>query len=225
MQRGFFVTGTDTGIGKTWAATALLDALNAAGHHAVGMKPVASGCEPDAQGRLVNEDALALQAASRPRPDYALCNPYALREAVAPHLAAARQGVTIDIERIRAAYDALAAQATHMVVEGAGGWYVPLTPSRMFCDLPRVLDLSVVLVVGVRLGCINHACLSARAIVADGFHLAGWIANRVDPHMSYADDNIATLRQLLTTPCLGVLPHGDPAAAAAALDLGLLADE
>jgi len=221
--RGYFVTGTDTGIGKTWASVALLAALNARGARAVGMKPVASGCEPDAHGRLVNDDALALQAASRPRPDYATCNPYALREAIAPHLAAARSGIEIQIAPIRAAYDALAAQATHVVVEGAGGWHVPLSATLMLSALPRALGspdlaLPVVLVVGVRLGCISHASLSARAIVAEGFALAGWIGNRIDPAMPCVDDNIATLRAMIDAPCLGVLPHGNAAAAARAID-------
>lgn len=225
--RGCFVTGTDTGIGKTWASVALLTALNARGARAVGMKPVASGCEPDAHGRLVNDDALALQAASRPRPDYATCNPFALREAIAPHLAAQRSGVAIDIALIRAAYDALAADATHVVVEGAGGWHVPLSDTLMQSALPRALALPapalpVVLVVGVRLGCINHASLTARAILAEGFALAGWIANRIDPDMPCADENIATLRAMLDAPCLGVLPYGDADAAARTIDCGVL---
>jgi dethiobiotin synthetase len=225
--RGCFVTGTDTGIGKTWASVALLTALNARGARAVGMKPVASGCEPDAHGRLVNDDALALQAASLPRPDYATCNPFALREAIAPHLAARRSGIAVELAPIRAAYDTLATNATHVVVEGAGGWHVPLSDTLMMSALPRALALPapalpVVLVVGVRLGCINHASLSARAIVGDGFVLAGWIANRIDPDMPCADENIATLLAMLDAPCLGVLPYGDAGAAARAIDCGAL---
>jgi dethiobiotin synthetase len=224
---GIFVTGTDTGVGKTWASVALIDALNAHGARAVGMKPVASGSVPDADGRLVNDDALALLAASRPRPDYAICNPYALREAVAPHLAALHDGVAIELSTLRAAYDTLATSATHVVVEGAGGWHVPLSTTLMQSALPRGLapsgqPLPVVLVVGVRLGCLNHASLSARAIVDEGFTLSGWIGNRIDPAMPYADENLAMLRTLIDAPCLGVLPYGDAAAAARAIDCGPL---
>jgi dethiobiotin synthetase len=208
MPRSVFVTGTDTGIGKTRTSVALLRALDAQGWRAAGMKPVASGCEWVA-GRWSNEDARALRAATRLQPRSALTNPYALRDAVAPHLAAAAQGVQIELEPIRHAFAALEAESDCVVVEGAGGWAVPLSPTLMQADIPRALKLPVILVVGLRLGCISHALLSARAIVADGCELLGWIGNAVDPQQPLQADNVQTLRERLAAPCLGLVPHGD----------------
>lgn len=205
--RGIFVAGTDTGIGKTHVSCALLHALRGAGVRASGMKPVASGCDRTAEG-LRNEDALALIEASDPQTDYATCNPYAFEPAIAPHLAAADAGVDIELARIEAAYAQLAAQAECVVVEGVGGWMVPLSGSLDAGAIPRKLNLPVILVVGLKLGCINHARLSARAIQTDACELLGWIGNRVDPAMQRADDNLETLQHFLTAPCLGVLPHG-----------------
>lgn len=207
MTRSVFITGTDTGIGKTRASVALLRALAAAGVRAVGMKPVASGCEW-IDGRWSNEDARALIAASAQPPAYDHCNPYALRDAVAPHLAAAAQGVAIELEPLQAAYATLAATADCVVVEGAGGWAVPLGPRLMQADIVRSLRLPVILVVGLRLGCINHALLSARAIRADGCPLLGWIGNAIDPVQPLQSDNVATLHERLETPCLGLIAHG-----------------
>ncbi|MGN6521490.1 MAG: dethiobiotin synthase [Dokdonella sp.] len=207
--RSLFVTGTDTGIGKTRASVALLHALRARGLHASGMKPVASGCEAAREG-LRNEDALALIAASDPAPDYARCNPFAFEPPIAPHIAARAAGREIVLAPIRAAADALRARCDRLVVEGVGGWMAPLSDQLMQADLVRALELDVVLVVGLRLGCLNHALLSARAIGADGCRLAGWIANRIDPAMAVADDNIATLRARIEAPLLGVLEHGGP---------------
>lgn len=207
MASSVFISGTDTEVGKTWVSTALLRTLNGAGLHAVGMKPVASGCE-DIDGALRNADALALIGASHGEIDYAICNPYALREAVAPHLAAQRSGVVIDLETIRQCHAHLQAQADVVVVEGAGGWAVPLAPGLMQGDIPLALQLPVILVVGLRLGCINHALLSARAIVADGCRLLGWIGNAVDAQQPLQRENIATLQALLPAPCLGLLAHG-----------------
>lgn len=204
--RGVFVAGTDTGIGKTFVACALLHALRDAGLHACGMKPVASGGERTSQG-LRNEDALALIAAGDPQPDYALCNPYAFEPAIAPHLAAADAGVQIELANIEAAYKQLATQADCVVVEGVGGWMVPLSDSLDAGAIARALHLPVILVVGLRLGCINHARLSARAIEDDGCDLLGWIGNEIDPAMQRREDNIATLRRMLPAPCLGLLSH------------------
>ena len=212
--RGVFIAGTDTGIGKTHVACALLHALRDAGLRASGMKPVASGCERTPQG-LRNQDALALIAASDPQPDYPTCNPYAFEPAIAPHLAAADAGVQIELARIQAACQQLAARADCVVVEGVGGWMVPLSGSLDADEIPRALKLPVILAVGLRLGCINHARLSARAIEADGCELLGWIGNRVDAAMERADDNLETLRSALPGPCLGVLPHGVAPAQAA----------
>ena len=214
--RGFYVTGTDTGIGKTLASTTLLHALRAGGLRAVGMKPVASGCER-IDGAWRNDDALRLQAASDPRPDYADVNPYALPQPLAPELAAREAGVDVALAPILAAHARLAAQADVVVVEGVGGWMAPLAGGLMQADLVRALDLPVLLVVGLRLGCLNHAGLSARAIAADGCRLAGWIASDIDPAMAQADATFALLQQRLPAPCLGRLPHRaspDPAALA-----------
>ena len=205
-RSGVFIAGTDTGIGKSVVSATLLVALNAGGHRAVGMKPVASGCRQAPQG-LRNEDAELLIAHGAGAPDYALVNPVALPEAIAPHLAAKHSGMDIRLDPINAAFVALSTNYDFVVVEGVGGWMVPLSDTLMQADLVRALDLPVVLVVGLRLGCLNHAQLSARAIVGDGCHLAGWIANRVDPQMDCVEENLATLRTRLPVPCLGVLPH------------------
>jgi dethiobiotin synthetase len=159
-----------------------------------------------------NDDALALSAASAGTPPYALINPVALRAPLSPHLAAARDGLTITLPPLRAAFDRLAAVHEQVVVEGVGGWLVPLAPGLLAADIARQWRLPVILVVGLRLGCINHALLSARAIKADGCRLLGWIGNRIDPAMDAVEENLATLRALLPAPCLGVLPHGQSAA-------------
>lgn len=218
MKSAFFVTGTDTEVGKTYASVALLGSLRAQGWRASGMKPVASGSAVTLLG-LRNEDAEALIAASAPRPAYDDCNPYAFAPPIAPHIAAAEAGVEIALAPIRQAYARIAAAADVVVVEGVGGWMAPLSSALMQADLARALNLPVLLVVGLRLGCISHALLTARAIRADGCSLAGWIANRVDPAMARSDDNLDTLRARLDAPLLGVIDHGaDRASAAAALD-------
>jgi dethiobiotin synthetase len=203
---GVFVTGTDTGIGKTRVSTALVRAHRACGRRAIGMKPVASGCRETPDG-LRNEDAEALIAASDPAPPYALCNPYALAPPIAPHIAARDAHVEIALDPIVNAYRMLAGMADRVVVEGVGGWSVPLSDALLQADLVRALELPVVLVVGLRLGCINHALLSARAIAADGCPLIGWIANRIDPEMVRVDANLDTLRARIDAPLLGVLAH------------------
>lgn len=209
-----YITGTDTGAGKTVATTAVLHALRAGGLSAVGMKPVASGCQW-VEGQWRNDDAMALRAASMPLPDYADLNPYALRLPLAPELAAAEAGVTVELAPILAAYGRLRAQADLVVVEGVGGWAAPLSASLDQCELVRALDLQVVLVVGLRLGCINHARLTARAVQQDGVRLVGWIANHVDPHMACQQENLKLVQERLQLPCWGRLPHGDPADPAA----------
>ena len=204
--RGVFVTGTDTGIGKTWASCVLLAALRARGLRTVGMKPVASGCIATPTG-LRNEDAEALIASSDPTPAYTDCNRFALAESIAPHIAARASGIEITLAPMLAAYARVADGAAHIVVEGVGGWMVPFSETLMQADLVRALDVPVILVVGLRLGCINHALLSVRAIRDDGCILAGWIANRIDPAMACADANLATLRERIAAPLLGVLDH------------------
>ncbi len=203
--RSLLVTGTDTGIGKTHASVALLHALRAQGHRAIGMKPIASGCEW-LGGRWRNEDALALQAASDPRPAYDDVNPVALPEPTAPTLAAIAAGVTVDVADLHAAHARLAAAADIVLVEGAGGWEAPLAEGLEHRDLARHLGGAVVLVVGLRLGCLSHARLTARAIAGDGGRLVGWIGNRIDPAFARADDYVGLLTDALPASCLGVLP-------------------
>ena len=214
-----FVTGTDTGVGKTLASAALLHALRARGRRACGMKPVASGSERG-EGGWRNADALALQAASDPRPPYAEVNPYALPEPTAPQLAARAAGVRVSPGVLAAAHARLAADSDVVVVEGAGGWLAPLADGLEHAMLARALDADVLLVVGLRLGCLNHARLSALAIEADGLQLAGWIGSTLEP--GFGADYLGLVEEALPAPCLGVLPHQaqiDPAAAARALRL------
>ena len=205
-MRSVFVTGTDTGVGKTLASCTLLHAMRARGRTAVCMKPVASGCESTADGWR-NADALALREASLPQPPYETLNPFALPEPLAPELAARFAGIDVTLEPILAAHARLQAMADVVVVEGVGGWAAPLTATLDQRDLVRALRLPVVMVVGLRLGCLNHARLTADAIVADGFELAGWIASAVDPGMACREENLALLDVRLRAPRLGYLPH------------------
>lgn len=211
------VTGTDTGVGKTWSACALIRALRAEGLVVGAMKPVASGCERRPEG-LRNDDALALIEATGRSLAYADVNPYAFEPPIAPHLAAAAAGVEIDLGVLDAAHARLAADCEVLVVEGAGGWRVPLTPDEDFADWVASRRWPVLMVVGLRLGCLNHALLSAESI-ARRVPLVGWIANRLPPEQPLWRDNVASLRQRLAAPWLGTLPPDDPAAAAAAIDV------
>jgi len=211
MTRGILVTGTDTGVGKTRVAAALLRSLVVEGVRAVGMKPVATGIGP---GETCNADVAALVAAVPAAADLADVNPYAFVPAIAPHLAAARAGVDLDLEVIARAFARLAAHADAVVVEGAGGALAPLSERTDMLDLAGRLRLPVVLVVGVRLGCLNHALLTEQAIRARGLELLGWVANRIDPAMPEADANVATLRRALAAPLLADLSWlPDPAPA------------
>ncbi len=199
---GFFVTGTDTGVGKTLIACALLHALARQGRRVIGMKPVAAGAVRGAQG-LINDDVALLQAAGNVDAPLALVNPYCFEPAIAPHLAAEQAGVVIDLATIAGAFERLAAAADLVIVEGVGGFRVPLNHSEDSADLAQCLGLPVILVVGLRLGCLNHALLTAQAIHAKGLRLAGWIANRIDPAMAAADENVAALAQRVAAPLLG----------------------
>ncbi|HVA54849.1 MAG TPA: dethiobiotin synthase [Gammaproteobacteria bacterium] len=214
-MRGFFITGTDTGVGKTLVAAGLLRIFAAAGLRAVGMKPVASGALQTTAG-LRNADALALQAASTASQPYDDVNPYVFVPAIAPHLAAAEAGVTIEPSRILAAYQRLCCGADVVVVEGVGGWQVPLADGLQLPDLARSLGLPVILVVGLRLGCLNHAQLSARAIREDGLTLAGWVANTIDFDFERRSGNLATLKRVMQAPLLGDIA-GQPTLNSAAL--------
>lgn len=202
----YFVTGTDTGVGKTLVSCALLHALARRHPRVVGMKPVAAGLVQTPDG-WDSEDAIALRAASTVGVPPALDNPVRLPDPLSPHLAAERAGTRIDIPHLVACQRELAQHADAMVVEGAGGFLVPLTPEHTGADLAQALGLPVLLVVGLRLGCLNHALLSAEAIRARGLTLAGWVANRIDPGMAAADENIAFLRQRLGAPLLADIPH------------------
>lgn len=206
MSHGFFVTGTDTNVGKTLIAGALLHGFAASGLRAVGMKPVAAGCERGADG-LRCEDVKFLRSAGNVSAPPGLVRPYAFEPAVAPHIAAARAGVEIDLSRILAAFGQLSQDADVVVVEGVGGFRVPLNASQDTADLARQLGLPVVLVVGMRLGCLSHALLTAQAIESAGLPLAGWVANRIDPEMAVFEENLAALEQRLGAPLLGAVPH------------------
>jgi dethiobiotin synthetase len=201
-----FVTGTDTGVGKTVASAALLHAFRARGLRAVGMKPVASG-STSRPGGWRNDDALALQAASDPVPPYDDLNPYALPAPLAPEIAARDAGVDVQLGVLVSAFERLHPLADLVLVEGVGGWAAPLTATLDQRHLVQELRLPVVLVVGMRLGCINHARLSARAIQDDAARLVGWIANEVDPHMERRDENFALLSARMPVPCWGRLPY------------------
>jgi len=224
--RGIFVTGTDTEIGKTWVSTALVAELRRRGRRVGVMKPVASGAVQTAAG-LRNEDALALMAAAAGEParypgSYAEVNAYCFAPPISPHLAAAEAGVSIELERLRELARSSAPQFDCQVVEGAGGWRAPLGPTSSMADLAQHLGLPVLLVVGLRLGCLNHAVLSAEAIRQTGLPLAGWVANSIDPAMSRREDNLATLGELLGAPPLAIFPYGDdPDARRAAAGLAL----
>jgi dethiobiotin synthetase len=202
-----FVTATDTGAGKTVASLGLMAALSGTGRRAVGMKPVASGSQPGEGGALRHEDALLLQAQGPAGIPYADVNPYALRGPIAPHIAAARAGLRIDLERIDTAFRRLAERADAVIVEGIGGWRVPLNESETTADLVRRLELPVILVVGLRLGCISHALLTAEAIRRDGIELRGWIANQLDPAYETAEETVEFLGARLGAPRIGSIPR------------------
>ena len=222
-----FVAGTDTGIGKTFVSAALLHGFARAGWRAAAMKPIASGAI-ERDGVLHNEDADQLDAAANVALPNDIRTPFMMREPIAPHIAAAREGITLDIGRIVDAHRHAMTKADIVVVEGVGGFRVPLDDTHDTADLALALNLPVVLVVGMRLGCISHALLTVEAIASRGLKLAGWVANRVDPNMLYPDENIATLRQRIDAPLIGVIPHLSPTNAARAadhLDIGLLTDQ
>jgi dethiobiotin synthetase len=206
MSGGWFITGTDTGVGKTRVARLLLEALARAGHTAAGMKPVASGCHVTATG-LRSDDALELMQASGAAADYADVNPYALGSACAPHIAAQEMGVEIRLEKILDSFRRLQQKSPWIVVEGVGGWMVPLAERLSMAEVARALGLPVILVVGLRLGCLNHALLTAEAIRRADIPLAGWVANRIDPSMTHVPENIATLAQKIEAPLLAQIPY------------------
>ena len=205
MQR-FFVTGTDTEIGKTRITVGLLEKAGQLGLQSLGIKPVASGSEITKDG-LRNEDALAHQQASTYSCDYAVINPFCFAPAIAPHIVAEQENVELTVNSINEALKpALAQSAEFVLIEGAGGWHTPLNQKECYSDWVKSADLPVILVVGVKLGAINHALLTQESIKNSGLRLAGWVANCVDPNMPYQAENIEYLKAHINAPCLGVVP-------------------
>ncbi|TCK17072.1 dethiobiotin synthase [Thiogranum longum] len=210
MTQGIFVTGTDTDAGKTVVSVGIVEAIRTAGKTVAVMKPVASGCDLTREGPR-NADALHLMQASTLDLPYQRVNPYAFEAPVAPHIAARTEGVQIDLAVIESAFEQLCGVADRIVVEGVGGWLVPISTRQTMADVARVLGLPVVLVVPVRLGCLNHALLSAAAIRLSGLELVGWVANRLDDDCLCADENIAALRERLGAPLLLELAYAEDA--------------
>ncbi len=201
MQKAFFITGTDTDVGKTHVACQLIQQYVASGLKVIGMKPVAAGCD-FVDGEWVNEDVQKLTAASNVKAAKELINPYCFNDYIAPHLAAERAGVTIQIAKIKQAYDELTTMADAVIVEGAGGFLVPLNSQVSLADLAEALATPVVLVVGMRLGCINHTLLTVEAIKARHLTLHGWVANYIDPEMGFLQENVQTITEQLDSPPL-----------------------
>ena len=203
---GYFVTGTDTGVGKTVVTLGLMQRLQAQGHSVAAMKPLASGCERHAAG-MRNADALLLQQQASVMLAYDQVNPYAFGPAIAPHIAAKQAGIIIETVKIINKYNNIENSVDCMLVEGAGGWLVPLNENETLADLAQQLGLDIIMVVAIRLGCLNHALLTAAAITAAGCTLAGWVANLLPPLYGSAEENISTLESRISAPLLGVLPE------------------
>ena len=200
-KKAYFITGTDTDVGKTYIASALVRYFVQQGQTAVGMKPIAAGCER-INGELRNADVDALLAASNIAARLEDVNPYAFEPAIAPHIAAEQVGVTVSLNKIKHAFDALQSQADAVIVEGAGGFRVPINREQAMADLAIQLNLPVIMVVGIRLGCINHALMTAGSIKAAGLTLVGWVANRIDPNMPALEENVETLKAMIKAPCI-----------------------
>jgi dethiobiotin synthetase len=208
MKSGYFITGTDTHVGKTWATLALMRYFKNKGETVVGMKPVASGCTLK-NGKPVNEDALLIQADASIELNYDLVNPYAYNLPISPHLAGIDNPAKIDF--IISGFNELKLRADIVLVEGAGGWYAPINDSQNISDLARSLALPVIIVVAIRLGCINHAKLTVEAVIRSGLSCAGWIAVCSDPDMEKIEENIARINQELDVPLKGILPFMEKA--------------
>jgi dethiobiotin synthetase len=223
-RKAFFITGTDTDVGKTLVAAGLLVAAKQMGLSTAALKPVAAGCEKTENG-LRNGDALLLQSVITQQLMYEQINPIALTSAIAPHIAAQHEKRNISVERLAGFCRGVLNSANVTLVEGAGGWRVPINPSETLADLAKVLQLPVILVVGIRLGCLNHALLTFETIVRDGLPVAGWVANCIDADMPALAENIDSLRARLPVPCLGVVPFLEepiPEKIAAVFDMPLL---
>jgi dethiobiotin synthetase len=203
---GFFITGTDTGVGKTWTTVVLMRLLKAQGLTVLGMKPIASGCCLQ-DGKWRNEDALLLQGNASFPVEYAKLNIYAFEQPISPHLAARQTGQTVDLAEIVRQYRELEQMADCVLVEGVGGWEVPLNSQERVSHLAKALNLPVILVVGVRLGCLNHALLTFQAIRESGAECVGWVANCLNAEFPHLEENIETLKTMLEISCLGIIPH------------------
>ena len=224
MPRGYFITGTDTDVGKTRVSLALLSALQRKGYSTIAMKPVACGCISK-EGIYQNDDAVKLQQQASVHIPYELVNPYALPAPIAPHLAAAKNGQHIDIDRIRQIHHQQQNKADYIVMEGVGGWLVPLNAHDTTADMVKALEMPVILVAGIRLGCLNHALLTHAAIRERGIPLIAWVANCIDKDCLEIEDNIETLRGRLDAPLLGIIPYmekHDVQTIADCLDIGML---
>ena len=206
-KTAYFITGTDTDVGKTYIASALVRYFVQQGQTAVGMKPIAAGCEK-INGALRNADVSALLAASNLAARLEDVNPYAFEPAIAPHIAAEQEGVSVSLSKIKHAFDTLQLQADVVIVEGAGGFRVPINREQTMADLAAQLNFPVIMVVGIRLGCINHALMTAGSIKAAGLNLAGWVANRIDPDMPALAENIQTLKAMIKAPCIADVNWG-----------------
>jgi len=204
MEKGYFITGTDTNVGKTWATIALMRYFKSQGKSVAGMKPVAAGCLM-LNGRLQNEDALLIQENASLQIDYDLINPYAYELPVSPHIAGVKDPVRLDHLAVK--FELLKTLAEIVVVEGAGGWYTPLNEREAISDLAKVLALPVIMVVAIKLGCINHARLTHQAIKQSGVNCAGWIAVCTDPELLSRGENIQAIKVAVDAPLLGVLPY------------------
>jgi dethiobiotin synthetase len=205
MKSGYFITGTDTGVGKTLIASALIYKFAQSGLKSVGMKPVAAGCVL-VSGQLISEDVTKLIAASNVTAPLEQINPYAFAGAYAPHIGAKEANIEIKQAVIQSAFEALGKQADVIVVEGVGGFCVPLGDNLNAADLVALLNIPIILVVGMRLGCLSHALLTVEAIEVRGLKLAGWVANAIDPTMVMFDENLLSLKEQIKAPCLGVVP-------------------
>jgi dethiobiotin synthetase len=205
MLKSYFIIGTDTNVGKTYVASALVQHFVRLGFQSLGMKPIASGCERNQLGELINDDVQALINASNVSAPLNLINPYRFEPAIAPHIAATQAGVFVDLHEITQAYAQLTTLAEAVVVEGAGGFFVPLNEAQTLADLAVQLNIPIILVVGMRLGCINHALLTVEAIQSRGLCLTGWVANQIDPNFEMFEENLASLKKRIVAPCLSVV--------------------
>lgn len=205
MKKGFFITGTDTDVGKTVTALSLMQALQYKGYRVGGFKPVSAGCKRTADG-LINDDAKLLQQDSSLNLPYSIVNPFAFEPPIAPHIAAEQAGVTINLEQIQSCYTQIASQNDLVIVEGAGGWLVPISDEQTMADVARALDLPVILVIGIRLGCLNHGMLTMHSILSSDLACSGWIANHLAPESTTSKENVRYLQQHFDAPLIAQLP-------------------